>query len=92
MYNANKTNKNMEGYIFEIKGFFKTFFVKRKLIGVLILQVPDRDIFGYAGITYETLEEPITLSNGKVLKKGTYVETELNPVCGKLLNNFQDKK
>lgn len=92
LYNANKTHKNMEGYIFEIKGFFKAYFVKRKLIGVLVLQEPDREVFGYAGINYETLEEEITLTNGKVLKKGTYVETEVNPICGKLINNFQDKK
>lgn len=73
----------MKDFSFEVKAFAKDFIVRRKLIGTIVIENQDREVFGYAGKRSEVLADDVQLSNGKIIRKGTEVETELNPICGR---------
>lgn len=73
----------MESSVFEILGYTKDYFVNGKLIGYVVLEKPDREIYGYAGKQKETLDDSITMSNKRIIRKGTEVSTELLPICGR---------
>jgi len=82
----------MENSVFEILGYTKDYFVKGKYIGGVVLEKPDRTIYGYAGKVKEILKEDITLKNKKVIKKGTEVFSELLPICGRTAIKFFGSK
>jgi len=67
---------------FEHLGWFHEYFVGGKFIGTKICS-KDREEIGYYGRKSETLNETITLDNGKKIKAGVYVTTTLYPLCGK---------
>ena len=73
----------MKNFSFEVNSYAKDFIVRRKLIGTIVIDQPDREMFGYAGKETQILSEDVQLSNGKIIRKGTEVETELNPICGR---------
>jgi len=70
--------------IFEIIGYQKEYYVKNKYYGSVSCE-KDREKFGYYGRQTETLEQDVVLSNGKKIKKGSVVMTELQQICGKKL-------
>jgi hypothetical protein len=73
----------MKNFSFEVNSYAKDYIVRRKLIGTIVLKESDRTMFGYAGKTTEVLTQDVILSNGKIIRKGTEVETEVNPICGR---------
>jgi hypothetical protein len=74
---------------FEILGFFRNYWVNRKLMGSVRLEKPDRKDLGWSGKKNEVLKENVYLTDTKkTLKKGTEVMTELNALYGKSKINF----
>jgi hypothetical protein len=73
------------GIKFETIGWHVDYLVSGKYIGSLRLQEKDREIIGYNGRIKTTLEQDITLVNGKKIKKGVEVVTEIFPLNGKLI-------
>lgn len=69
---------------FEHLGYFKEYYIGRKLIGQKRCEL-DRDQTGYPGRLTEMLQEAVTLDNGKKIKVGTEVMTIIYPMCGKVL-------
>lgn len=69
---------------FEHLGYFKEYYIGIKPIGTINCE-KDREIMGYEGRIKEVLEEEITLSNNRKIKKGTEVTTILYPLNGKLI-------
>lgn len=69
---------------FEILGYNLDYYVNNKYIGQVIKKEKDRKVLSYLGREKTILEEDITLNNKRVIKKGTLVITELNPLCGRL--------
>lgn len=69
--------------IFEHIGYSLDYFIENKFMGSIKIEEPDREVCGYSGRKIETLSKNITLSNKKVLKKGTEVKTELVQLYGK---------
>lgn len=82
----------MKSSIFEIKGYTKEYFVKKKLIGSIKLTQPDRTEYGYSGKIIEVLNDDVILSNNKTIKKGTEVMTEVMPICGRARIEFFGSK
>ena len=56
----------MENSIFEILGYTKDYFVNGKLIGTIVLDKPDRTVYGYGGKQKEVLEDDVLLKNKKI--------------------------
>lgn len=73
----------MSSGVFEIKGYTIDYYVNGKTIGSIRVEKPDRELFGYEGKIITTLTEDVTLSNKRIIKKGTVVLTECMPICGK---------
>lgn len=69
---------------FEQLGFYKEFYVGSKFIGSINNCQKDREVIGYEGKQQETLQQEITLDNGRKLKKNTQVITMVYPLCGKI--------
>jgi hypothetical protein len=63
----------MENSVFEILGYTKDYFVKGKYIGGVVLEKPDRTIYGYAGKVKEILKVPL----GKLVKVYLPSESEI---------------
>ncbi len=74
------------GVKFEHLGYFVDYMVNNKCIGSINIEKPDREVIGYNGKQDIILENDITLSNNKVIKKGTPCRTYLYPLCGR--SNF----
>lgn len=70
---------------FEHIGYSVDYFIENKFVGSIKIEEPDREVAGYGGRRVEILENNVTLSNKKVLKKGDEVKTELVPLCGKFI-------
>lgn len=68
---------------FEHLGYFKEYSVNGKFIGTLPSE-KDREVFGYLGKIEEVTTEEIIFRNKKKIKKGTLVQTQLFPLCGKV--------
>lgn len=73
------------GIKFETIGWHVDYLVNKKYIGSIRLTEKDREVIGYNGRIKTTLEQDITLANGKKIKKGTEVVTELFPLNGKTI-------
>lgn len=71
--------------VFEHLGYFKEYYVGRKLIGHIRCE-KDRELTGYAGRKNEILDAAITLENGKKVKPGIEVMTMLYPLNGKIIS------
>lgn len=71
--------------IFEHLGYFKEYYIGRKLIGHVRCK-QDRELTGYAGRTTSTLTTPVTLDNGRKLRKGVEVMTMTYPLNGKIIS------
>jgi hypothetical protein len=84
--------QKMQSSIFEILGYTKEYFIKNKLIGNIVVQEPDRKVYGYEGKVKEVLQDDIVLKNQKVIKKGTEVTTEIMPICGRANIKFFGSK
>ena len=69
--------------MFNTFGFFKEYYINNKFIGSIKCE-KDRDAFGFFGKKYEILTQDIKLSNNRIIKKGTNVETMLFNFCGKI--------
>lgn len=69
---------------FETVGYFKDYFVAGKYTGSVSYVEKDREIFGYSGRKTETVVEQIVFKNGKKIKAGTVVITELFPINGRV--------
>ena len=69
---------------FETVGYFKDYFVAGKYTGSVSYVEKDREIFGYSGRKTETVSEQIVFKNGKKIKAGTVVITELFPINGRI--------
>lgn len=69
---------------FETVGYFKDYFVTGKYTGSVSYVEKDREIFGYSGRKTETVSEQIVFKNGKKIKAGTVVITELFPINGRI--------
>jgi len=70
---------------FDVKSYSKDYYLDKKYMGSEILDTPDRETFGYMGRREEVLSEEKKLKkNGKKMKKGTVVVTELQMICGRL--------
>lgn len=78
----------MRDSVFEIIGYSIDYYVGPKLIGSIIMNEPDREVYGYGGKRTEILKQDLVLKNKKVLKKGTEVVTECIPLCGKSKVSF----
>jgi len=87
LYN-NRKKISMQDSIFEISSYAKDYILKGKIVGTEIIKTPDREQFGYTGKITETLTEDVKLTNGKILKTGTIVDTEINPICGRAKKVF----
>lgn len=74
---------------FEEIGFSVDYRVDGRYKGSARIDAPDRDTYGYYGRKTEVLTETITLGNGKKIKAGTTVVTELFPLNGKVLQEFK---
>ena len=68
---------------FEHIGWHLDYYVNKKYIGSVDISEPDRNVFGYMGRRESVLAEDLILLNGKKIKAGTQVRTELIPLCGK---------
>lgn len=73
------------GIKFETIGWHVDYLVNKKYIGSIRLTEKDREVIGYNGRIKTTIKQDITLVNGKKIKKGTEVVTELFPLNGKLI-------
>tara|TARA_R110000796_G_scaffold251102_3_gene381718 strand:+ start:1013 stop:1279 length:267 start_codon:yes stop_codon:yes gene_type:complete len=71
---------------FQHLGYFVDYMINNKYVGSINMDTPDRKIIGYNGKQDITLENDITLSNNKVIKKGMLCRTYLYPLCGR--SNF----
>ena len=69
--------------MFNTFGFFKEYYINNKFIGTIKCE-KDRDVLGFFGKKYEILTQDIKLSNNRIIKKGTKVETMLFNFCGKI--------
>lgn len=69
---------------FETVGYFKDYFVAGKYTGSVSYVEKDREIFGYSGRKTETISTDIVFKNGKKIKAGTVVITELFPINGRI--------
>lgn len=87
LYN-NRKKISMKDSIFEISSYAKDYIFKGKIVGTEIIKIQDREQFGYPGKITETLSEDVKLTNGKILKKGTIVDTEITPICGRAKKVF----
>jgi hypothetical protein len=54
----------------------------------IVLDKPDRKVYGSPGKQKQVLENDVLLKNKKIIKKGTEVVTELLPICGRTNVNF----
>jgi hypothetical protein len=77
-----------EESVFNIIGYAKDYYVGDKLIGSIVLDKPDREVYGYPGKKTETLKEDIVFKNKKLIKKGTQVTTECIVLCGQMKKSF----
>lgn len=68
---------------YKIHGYLVDYYVRKKYMGDIYLETPDRENFGYQGRQYTTLEQDIVLRNGRKIKKGTEIVTECIPICGR---------
>lgn len=68
---------------FEQLGYFKDYYRNGKYIGSVNNCQKDREHFGYSGRINEVTQEPIYLSNKRIIKAGEQVVTELQIICGK---------
>lgn len=82
----------MKNSVFKILGYTKDYIVNNRLIGTIVLDTPDRTIYGYGGKRKEVLTEDVVLKNKKIIKKGTEVTTELLPICGRTAVTFFGSK
>ncbi|AFM54781.1 hypothetical protein B620_gp03 [Croceibacter phage P2559S] len=73
------------GVTFSTVGYSVDYLVDGKYKGSIRLGTADRDTFGYHGRKTETLTEAVTFKNGKKIKAGTVVTTELFPLNGRLI-------
>jgi hypothetical protein len=70
--------------LFEVLGFYKSYWVNKKLLGSEKLEKPDRKQMGWAGKKTEVLKEDVYLPDTKkTVKKGTTAITELNVLYGR---------
>lgn len=72
---------------FETIGYSIDYLVDGKYKGSLSIKEKDREVFGYNGRRKEILKTPIVFKNGKKIKAGVLVTTELFPVNGRVINN-----
>jgi hypothetical protein len=79
----NKQNNQAKPSNFDIIGYTKEYDYKGKFVGYEVLKTPDRTKFGMEGKKTEVLKKDVTLSNKKILKKGSEVITQLTPLYGK---------
>lgn len=70
---------------FEHLGYFKEYYIGRKLIGQLRCDL-DREKTGYAGRRTEIISDLVVLDSGKKIKPGTEVMTMIYPLCGKVIS------
>jgi hypothetical protein len=70
--------------IFHIHGYSIDVYVHNKYTGSYTIEQPDREHFGIAGRKTEFAKEEITLSNKKIVKEGTKIMTDCNPICGRM--------
>lgn len=76
--------KEAKSNLFEILGYQKSYWVKKKLVGNIKLDKPDREKLGIAGKQTEILENDLYLPDTrKTIKKGTEVVTELDVLYGR---------
>lgn len=71
--------------IFEHLGYFKEYYIGRKIIGHIRCEL-DRVNTGYAGREVYTTTTDIVLENNKKIKAGTEVMTIIYPLNGKIIN------
>lgn len=69
---------------FDTIGFSVDYLIAGKYKGSIRLEEKDRDTFGYHGRKTETLTEAVTFKNGKKIKAGQVVTTELFPLNGRI--------
>jgi len=70
---------------FKTVGYSVDYLVDGKYKGSVRLESADRDIFGYHGRKTEALTEAVVFKNGKKIKAGQVVTTELFPLNGRLI-------
>lgn len=76
--------KEATSNLFDILGYQKSYWVKKKLVGNIRLDKPDRDKLGLGGKQTEILKEDLYLPDTrKTIKKGTEVVTELDVLYGR---------
>jgi hypothetical protein len=69
---------------FKVFGFSKDYYIGNKYMGCEILEVPDRELFGYQGRRKEISKKDLELKKNKKIKSGTEVTTELVILCGRV--------
>lgn len=75
---------------FEVFGYSVDYRLRGKYIGSINIDAPDREISGYRGRRFEILKENIKIGK-KVYKKGTEVQTEMFPLCGRIKGSKEDQ-
>jgi hypothetical protein len=68
---------------FKIFGYNVDFYDRKKFVGSLRLDEPDRDLMGYAGRKQLAYKGILTKGTKKVKVDGVYL-TECIPLCGRL--------
>lgn len=75
---------------FEIFGYNIDYRINGKYIGSKSIEKADRDVAGYHGRRFEILEENTKIGK-RVYKKGTKVQTEMFPLCGRIKGSKEDQ-
>lgn len=68
--------------MFAKHGYFKEYYQDKKFIGSISNVEQDRETLGFFGAKKETLVADVKLTNKRILKAGTIVETQLHLICG----------
>lgn len=63
--------------------YFKDYYVGNKYIGSRVCKTKDRQVFGFMGRLTAQVYKQIILDNGKKIKAGSTVTTELQILCGR---------